>query len=866
MYQKRIEEVYELLNTSQKGLTSDEAKERLLKNGLNQLEEKKKESFFTKLINQFKNLLIIILIVAAVISLIVDPHEWVESLIIFIVVFLNAFLGVFQEMKAEKSLEALKKMSSPQCKVLRDEQKRVINTSEIVKGDIFFLEAGDLVPCDGRIIESFNLKCEEASLTGESVPSEKNNLIIDKEVGVGDRKNMVFASTVVTMGSAICVATSTGMETEVGHIAKMLLTDKNEPTPLQRQLDHIGKILGIIAIIICIIVFVLEWLTTKNVLEAFKGAVALAVAAVPEGLAAVITIVLAIGVQKLVKVNAIVKKLPAVETLGCASIVCSDKTGTLTKNEMTVTKLYLDTLKKIEEPLTEEEKRMLAYFAASSDGEVVKENDKYKHIGDPTETALVFANMIYGSKLNNYKRVYSLPFDSERKLMSVVYQNEDKFIMITKGAPDVIITRSIGNNDKALAINEKMASEALRVLGVAYKIVNQPNITFEDENDLTFVGLVGMIDPPRNEVKLAIKEASGAGVRTIMITGDHKITASAIAKELGILHEGEKVISGDELTSLSDEELFNQIEEISVYARVNPSDKVRIVEAWQKRGKIVAMTGDGVNDSPALKRADIGCAMGITGTEVAKQSASLILTDDNFYTIIRSIKEGRGIYANIKKVVQFLLSSNIGEVLTIFLALVLDLVFNLGLGIPLLAIHLLFVNLITDTLPAFALGLEPVEDKVMSQKPRDKNESFFANGMGVSIFVQGLLVGLLTLSSFLIGELILGKGLPSETQTQIGQTMAFITLSVCQLFHAFNVKSSDSILNKKIFNNKYLWLSLLVGLLIESVIIYVPFFANLFGLYSLTFVELLVALGLAVSIVVLMELYKLIVNKVIKRK
>ena len=866
MYRKQINEIYDELKSEKLGLSSTEANDRLTKNGPNRLEEKKKESIWKKILEQFNDILIIILIVAAVVSYIVDPSELAESIIILLVVALNAFLGVFQEVKAEKSLDALKKMSSPHATVIRDGVKQVVNTEDVVVGDIIYLEAGDLVPADARIIESFNLKCEEASLTGESVPSEKNSEVIEGERGVGDRKNMVFSSTVVTYGSGLAIVTAVGMNTEVGHIASLLMADKKELTPLQKQIEGIGKVLGIVCIGICVVVFGLEWLDTGNVLDAFKGAVALAVAAVPEGLAAFITVILAIGMQKLVKVNAIVKKLPSVETLGCASVVCSDKTGTLTKNEMTVMKVYLNGIKDVKDELTDDEKKMLAYFALSSDGEVREENGRYKHIGDPTETALVLANMLYGVDLTDtYERVNSLPFDSERKMMSVVYKVADKFIMITKGAPDIVVDRSkdLKTSKEVLEANEALGTEALRVLAVAYKEVSSSNVTLEDENDLHFIGLVGMIDPPREEVKSSIELAKGAGIRTVMITGDHKITASAIAKELGILRPGDKVISGSELKNMSQEELFAHIEEYSVYARVNPEDKVRIVEAWQNKGKIVAMTGDGVNDSPALKRADIGCAMGITGTEVAKQSASLILTDDNFGTIIHAVKEGRGIYDNIKKVVQFLLSSNIGEVLTIFLALLIDLIFPIKLGIPLLAIHLLFVNLITDTLPAFALGLEPVEESVMSKQPREKNEGFFANGMGIRIAVQGLLVGGLTLASFLIGELVFGAGMEEAVQAQIGQTMAFITLSVTQLFHAFNVKSDESILNKKLFNNKWIWIALGVGLVIEAVIIYVPVFADLFGLYSLTFGEVSVALGLAFSIVIFMEIYKLI-KKIIR--
>ena len=640
------------------------------------------------------------------------------------------------------------------------------------------------------------------------------------------------------------------MDNEVGKIADMLMNEKQELTPLQVKLDEIGKTIGYLCIGVCIVVFGMEVFSGVEILEAFKTSIALAVAAIPEGLATVVTIVLALSTQKMVKHNAIVRKLPAVETLGSTSIVCSDKTGTLTQNKMTVLEVYRDELKSIENT-NELDVEMLNYFTLCSDAQIVDG----KEIGDPTEVALVAASLQKGftkeSLYSIYKRGEELSFDSERKMMSVFFEKDGQIISITKGGPDVVLSRcEHADVESAMKANKQMADKALRVLAVAIrKWEKMPeSIDFETvENHLTFVGLVGMIDPPRPEVKLAVSEAKKAGVRTIMITGDHITTASAIAKELGILEGNAQAISGADLNEMSDEELQETIEKYSVYARVAPEHKVRIVNAWQAKGEIVAMTGDGVNDAPALKTADIGCAMGITGTEVAKSAAAMVLTDDNFSTIITSIREGRGIFDNIQKDVQYLLSSNVGEVITIFLASLISLVTGSGLGVPLLPIHLLWVNLITDSLPAFALGLEPTESDVMERKPRRKEESFFSNGLLTNIIWQGLMIGVLTLTSYLYGESI---------NHETGMTMAFVTLSAAQIFHSFNVKSHHSIFNKQIFNNKYLWGSALIGAFLQVMIINVPVLANLFKLVPLSLTNTFIAIGLAFCVIIIVEIYK----------
>ncbi len=870
MFNKSIEEVASILETNtQTGLDDIKVSVNQEKYGKNALKEGKKVSLFVKFLLQFKDVLILILIAAAVISIILDPEEWVESLIILVVVLINAILGVVQENKAEKSLEALKKMSSPNCKVIRNGKITVVASEDITVGDLLVLEAGDIVPSDCRIIECNNLTVDEASLTGESLPVEKNNKVINEEnVPIGDRHNMLFSSCYITNGNAKCLVTSIGMDTEIGHIASMLSTSEKNTTPLQDKLTQVGKTIGIMCIFICLIVFALEYISGTNMqpfktfdgmvaLEAFKSAVALAVAAIPEGLATVVTVVLALGVEKMAKRNAIVKKLPAVETLGSTQIICSDKTGTLTQNKMTVTRLYVDEVKNPSEA-NDKEKEMLAYFALCCSAKI--EGDK--RIGDPTELALLDVNNAYGLDISQIEELKELPFDSDRKLMSVLVKYKKENLLITKGAFDIILERSTltkKQKEKYIEASEIMANEALRVLAIGIKKLDKvKDLSLEDENDLEIVGFVGMIDPSREEVKDSIRIAKGAGIRTIMITGDHKTTAAAIARDLGIISsEEDKVITSLELNELSEEELDANIEKYCVYARVAPSDKVRIVKAWKKKGKTVAMTGDGVNDAPALKLADIGCAMGITGTDVSKEASDMILMDDNFNTIVEAVKEGRGIYSNVKKCVKYLLASNIGEVITIFVASLLSVVSSASLGLPLLPIHLLWINLITDSLPAFGLGMEKANDSVMKDKPRNKDEGFFANRLGFHIAVEGLFVGGITLASYLVGDLLLGE-------LSLAQTMAFMTLSSAQLFHAFNVKSEGTIFSKETFNNKMLNIAFIVGMSLQFIVIYTPGLNNVFKLEALGIVPLLVSLGFAFSVVAMIEVYKL-VKRIIKK-
>ena len=864
MFNKDIDTISKELETDiVKGLSEEKAIEHQEKYGKNSLKEGKKVSLFVKFLLQFKDVLILILIAAALISIILDPSEWVDSLIIFVVVLVNAILGVFQENKAEKSLEALKKMSSPSCKVIRDGKITVVNSEDVTVGDLLVLEAGDIVPCDCRIIDCNNLTVDEASLTGESLPVEKNNKVINEEnVPIGDRHNMLFSSCYITNGNAKCLVTSIGMETEIGHIASMLSSEEKSTTPLQDKLTQVGKTIGVMCIAICVIVFILEYISGTGMkpfesfnghvaLESFKSAVALAVAAIPEGLATVVTVVLALGVEKMAKRNAIVKKLPAVETLGSTQIICSDKTGTLTQNKMTVTRLYVDEVKNPNDS-NAKEKEMLAYFALCCSAKI--EGDK--RIGDPTELALLDVNNAYGLDISKIEELRELPFDSDRKLMTVLVKYNKENLLITKGAFDIVLERSTltkKEKERYIEASEVMANEALRVLAIGIKKLDKVrDITLEDEYDLDIVGFVGMIDPSRDEVKDSIRIAKGAGIRTIMITGDHKTTAAAIARDLGIISsDNDKVITSLELQKLSEEELDASIENYSVYARVAPSDKVRIVKAWKKKGKTVAMTGDGVNDAPALKLADIGCAMGITGTDVSKEASDMILMDDNFNTIVEAVKEGRGIYSNVKKCVKYLLSSNIGEVVTIFVASLLAVVTTANLGLPLLPIHLLWINLITDSLPAFGLGMEKADESVMKDKPRSKSEGFFANGLGLHITIEGLFIGSITLASYLIGDLLLGD-------VHLGQTMAFMTLSSTQLFHAYNVKNDGTILSKKTFNNKMLNIAFLIGMALQFIVIYTPGVNDVFKLQALDIVSLSISMGLALSIVILMEGYKLI--------
>lgn len=864
---KSINEVKEEFNTNlEGGLTAEEAKKRLDEYGLNALKEKKKTPLIVRFLEQFKDFMVIILLIAAIVSVVINPEDWVESLIILIVVIINAILGTWQESKAEKSLEALKKLSTPHAKVLRDGVVVSVNSTELVPGDVVVIEAGDFVPADGRLIEAVSLVIDESALTGESVPVTKSTEVIEKtDVSLGDMHNCMFSSTYVTYGRGKAIVTGTGMNTEIGKIATSLMDTTKELTPLQVKLDQIGKFIGMICIVICLVVLGMELLAGSEFGDAFMTAIALTVASIPEGLATVVTVVLAIGVEKMAKRKAIVKKLPAVETLGCASVICSDKTGTLTQNKMTVVKYYCDEIYNIDAPLTDKAKKMLEFFSICTDASSTIVDGVRKDIGDPTEVALIVAQQKYipNPEYLKYERVNDLPFDSDRKMMSVILDYKGKYLVITKGAPDIIMDHCKNKEEaeKMAKANDEMADKALRVLGIGYKIVDTLPAELTSENtecDLEFLGLVGMIDPARPEVKEAIALASRAGIRTVMITGDHVTTAKAIAKELNILRDGDEAIASSELQKLTDEELYTNIEKYSVYARVAPEDKVRIVDAWQKKGHVVSMTGDGVNDSPALKKADIGCAMGITGTDVAKEAAEVVLVDDNFQTIVSAVEQGRGIYSNIKKVVKYLLSSNIGEVLTIFLASLISLLApSLEFGVPLLAIHLLWVNLITDSLPAFALGTEEPEPDVMDAKPRPKNESFFAYGMGATIVLEGIMIGLLTLGGYMIGHF-------ESPGTYLGQTMAFVTLSSAQLFHAFNVKSDHSILNKHFFSNKYLIGAFVLGMALQMCICYIAPLAKIFKVVPLELPYLVTCLGLAVTPIIIVEIVKLI-KKLIKK-
>ena len=831
--QKKLNELEkEYCSNMQCGLSTEQVTKNRETYGRNVLEEKKKTPMILWFLKEFKDPLIIILIIAAVVSVIVDPHEWIESVIIMVVVLINAILGLYQENKAEKSLEALKKMSSASCKVIRDNVIQTIATEDLVVGDIILVEAGDSISADARIIECSNLKVEEAALTGESVPVDKNSDYIEgDDIPLGDKKNCLFSSTYVTNGKAKAIVTNVGMATEIGKIASMLSEQKEELTPLQHKLNKVGNMIGILALSVCVIVFILEMIALKwdwnQFSKAFITAVALAVAAIPEGLATVVTIVLSIGVTKMSKRNAIVKKLPAVETLGSCNVICSDKTGTLTQNKMTVTKIYFKEIKDVKD-LTNEEKQMITYFAICCDAAIEEKDGKMVRIGDPTELALLDNNMTQGEDIHKFNRVLDLPFDSDRKLMTTVIQADNKYIAITKGAPDKVINLTNNINEekeKALNANTQMANDALRVLALGIQTFDRMPNAEELEKDLTFIGLVGMIDPARPEVKDAIQVATKAGIKTVMITGDHIVTASAIARELGILKEGDRAITSQELDELSDQYLEEHIHEFSVFARVAPKDKVRIVEAWQKRDAICAMTGDGVNDAPALKKAEIGCAMGITGTDVSKEAADMILTDDNFSTIVSAVKEGRGIYDNIRKCVKYLLSSNIGEVITIFVASLLTAFGVINLGTPLAAMHLLWINLITDSLPAFGIGMEEAEDSIMESKPRPKNEGFFANGYAWKICFEGIIIGAITLTAYIIG---------GQESHAIGQTMAFLTLSSTQLFHAYNVKSNHSVFSKKSYRNKFMNFAFILGFTLQIFVVYCPGIRDLFNFSPLS--------------------------------
>ncbi|HHV65674.1 MAG TPA: calcium-translocating P-type ATPase, PMCA-type [Peptococcaceae bacterium] len=865
-YSESLEQVAKELQTDvRQGLTSEEAKKRLEKYGPNKLKEKPPKTNLQRFIDQMKDVMIIILLIAAAISLGLSIYhsmsgqeaDWVEPIVIVLIVILNGVLGVIQESKAEAALEALKKMSAPHARVLRDGKEESIASAELVPGDVVLLEAGDFIPADCRLIQSASLKTDEAALTGESLPVEKDaNVAVKEDAPLGDRLNMVYSGCAVTYGRGSAIVVETGMNTEMGKIATMLEDEDEGETPLQARLAQLGKYLGFLALAICAIIFGIGVIERLPILEMFMTAIALAVAAIPEGLPAIVTIVLAIGVQRMVAKNAIVRRLPAVETLGCTSVICSDKTGTLTQNRMTLVKAYADgQLVPMEGTLPDSILNLIKLGTLCTDGTVEIVDGKEKHIGDPTETAIVAAALKNGlpkpELIAKYPRVGEIPFDSDRKLMTTVNQMDGKNIVIVKGAPDVLFERCVkGDIAAASKANEEMAREALRVLAVGIKEIPELPAEYKSEDleqGLTFIGLVGMIDPPRPEVMDSIKECNGAGIRTIMITGDHVVTASAIAKQLGILQDESEAITGTQLAALSDEELNANIWKYRVYARVTPTDKIRIVKAWQKEDQIVAMTGDGVNDAPALKAADIGCAMGITGTDVAKGAADMTLTDDNFATIVTAVKEGRGIYDNIRKAVHFLLSCNLGEIVTIFIAMLL------WHESPLLPIQLLFVNLVTDSLPALALGVEPVEHDVMSRKPRGKNESIFAHGVGFMAIFQGILIGTLSLVAYYIGTRtnIPNAGIP------LGETMAFAVLAISQLVHSLNIRSSHSLFKIGFFSNKYMIGAFLVSLALMLIVLCVPLFQGIFEVISMTANEWAIVAGLSIVPLIVMEIVKI---------
>lgn len=895
-FHKSVDETKEYFKLDEEnGLSNEQVNENRQKYGTNELQTKKKKSTFVKFLEQFKDFMIIVLIIAAIISGVVGYIEGegiTDSIIILIVVILNAVIGVIQENKAEKSLEALQKLSAHVSKVIRNGKMEVIPAKELVPGDIVVLDTGDYVPADLRIIEAVNLKSQEASLTGESVPVEKSaNTIEQEEVDLGDRENMLFSSSLITYGRGKGIVVETGMNTEVGKIAGIINSAEETQTPLQEKLNKLGKTLGIAALVICAIIFVIGLLYGKDPIEMFMTAVSLAVAVIPEGLAAVSTIVLAIGVQRMVKRHAIVKKLPAVETLGSTTVICSDKTGTLTQNKMTVEKIFyngklLDAEEVKQNIDTNLEK--LVYISMLCNDTKISANNELT--GDPTETALVDMGFNLQFEKNIYDknpRIKEIPFDSDRKLMTTVNKINNKYVVLTKGGVDELLAKcnkylydgeernDLENYKKVITKNnEDMAKDALRVLSMAYKEIDHEPTDEEMKNieqDLIYVGMVGMIDPPRLEVKDAVDKCKKAGIKTVMITGDHKITAIAIAKSLGILQSEEEALTGAELEKMSDEDLTKNIRKYSVYARVSPEHKVRIVKAWQANGEIVAMTGDGVNDAPALKTADIGCAMGIVGTDVSKEAADVILTDDNFATIVSSVEEGRRIYDNILKAIQFLLSSNVGEVITLFVAiLITPLLGNLfgidiNLIVPLLPIHILWINLVTDSLPALALAVDPPQKDVMDRKP-NKNKSVFTKGMIWRIVYQGILIGVITIVAFIVGLATPDENLPviegltnEQIKVEIGQTMAFCVLAFSQLVHVFNVRDNKtSIFKTGIFSNKQLILAVLASAALMLGILLIPALRHVFSIPVLPVGNILEIVVLSLMPLIVVELFKLI--------
>lgn len=855
-----VEEIAKNLKTNINiGLTDDEAQKRFERYGPNNLKEKKKESIFIKFIKQFNDFMIITLIIAAIISAVVSKlngeADYIDSIIIVAIVIFNAIMGLVQEQKAEKSLEALKKMTAPNAKVRRDGRVQEIDATLVVPGDIVVLEAGNYVPADCRLINSYNLKIEESALTGETIPSLKDSSKILKEnTAMGDLCNMVFATTIVVNGHGEAIVVETGMNTRVGKIAGMIIEDESPETPIQKKLAEVGKILAIACIIICVLIFVIGIFKKIPIIEMFMTSVGLAVAAIPEGLPAIVTIMLSIGVTKMAKKNSIIRKLPAVETLGSSSVICSDKTGTLTQNKMTVTEIR----NCFGRANSNERKFILELGTMCTDTTEERINGKLGFVGEATEVAISNAAMEEGvSKSFLYdemKRINDIPFDSKRKMMTTIHKYGNGYRIITKGAPDVLLKRCsncysggqivpiFSKKDDINEQNNQMAEKALRVIAVAYKDVEKLPEMQDVEKDLIFCGLIGMIDPPREGVKEAVRTCRRAGIKTVMITGDHLQTAKAIAKELGILKRGDLAIDGETLERMSQHELEQNIMDYSVFARVSPEHKVRIVKAFQSTGAVVAMTGDGVNDAPALKNADIGIAMGKGGTDVAKNAADMILLDDNFVTIVEAVKQGRNIYDNIKKAIHFLISTNIGEIVTIFFGLVL------GIKSPLLAIQLLWINLVTDSLPAIALGLEKEEENIMSRLPRNPKKNLFADGLWWKIIIEGSMLGMFTLLAFSIGNRLYS--------VEVGRTMAFLTLGILELVHSFNIKSEESIFKIGVLENKYLVGALVLGVILQVIVVVVSPLAQVFSLVPLTGMQWLYTILIAVAPIPIVEIQK----------
>lgn len=860
-YQMKKEDVLTMLGTDENGLTQNQAKENQKKYGKNELAEGKKKNPFILFLEQYKDFLVIILIIAAIISGVLGDIE--SAIVIFVVITINAILGTVQHIKAEQSLDSLKEMSAPTAKVIRDGEIKVVEGKDVTVGDIVVIEAGDYVCSDGRIIENASLKVDESAMTGESEPVEKQETVLDGEKPLGDRVNMLYSGSFATYGRAKMVVTSVGMETEIGKIASLLKSTQEKKTPLQESLDNFGKKLSLIIIGICVIVLGLELFRSDGInltvfTDAFVFAVALAVAAIPEALSSIVTIVLSVGTQKLAKENAIIRKLQAVEGLGSVSIICSDKTGTLTQNKMTVQKIYFDGQIIDKDDEINARQGQLIIDGALCNDSVQKEGQE---IGDPTEIALVNFSEKHDLPVEKmrekYQRLGEIPFDSDRKLMSTVHKIGDNYKMLTKGAVDVLSGRI--NEVKTMdgkrpftaedlaelkKVNTEFSQMGLRVLAVCERDVDTVDISVDDEKDYILLGLVAMQDPPREESADAVRKCKTAGIRPIMITGDHLVTASAIARKIGILDDNGRAVEGREIENLSDEELDEFVSDVSVYARVSPEHKIRIVSAWQRKGYIVSMTGDGVNDAPALKQADIGVAMGITGSEVAKDAASMVLTDDNFATIVKAIENGRNLYRNIQRAIQFLLSGNTAGILAVLYASFM------ALPVPFKAVHLLFINLLTDSLPAIALGVEPHSSDVMNEKPRPKNQSILTKKVLTNICVEGIVIGVMTMIAFYFGFL---------RNAEVASTMAFSTLCLSRLVHGFNCKSDKPVwFTKKMWNNKSMIGAFFVGFVLLNAVLLVPALQGIFAVAPLTIAELLTVYGLSLGTFVVVQILKMI--------